>query len=81
MKNTCKINKIKILKEKLKNKNWVNNKIQELLTFSNQLNTFKMFECSDFFRGYTVASRNRKWANKRELQINRQIVFLESLKF
>lgn len=71
----------KYLRNKLKNKDWVYNKITNLLNASEKLNNFKKFECSDFFRGYTVASRNRIWASKREIQINRQLKFLESLKF
>ncbi len=71
-------NKIKILRAKLKNKKWVESKIKELLRYSRELNTFRQFECSDFFRGYQNASRNRKWADRREAQINRQLSFLES---
>jgi hypothetical protein len=71
-------NKIKILRAKLKDKKWVESRVKDLLRDSRQMNTFRQFECSDFFRGYQNASRNRKWANKREAQINRQLSFLES---
>lgn len=76
-----KINKIKILRKKLKNKKWVQNKINTLLEATNGLQTFYQFECSEFFRGAMLAQRNLTWYYKRERKLRRQILFLESLKF
>lgn len=74
-----KTNKIKYLRKKLKDKIWVKNRIKLLLNFSKEMNYYRMFDCSDFFRGYQLAKRNRIWADKREKQINRQLHFLEHL--
>lgn len=70
-------NKIRYLRVKLKSERWINNRLRFLYRCSEQLNTFYQFECSDFFRGYTSASRNRIWHKKRDNQIDRQIKFLE----
>lgn len=74
-----KTNKIKYLRKKLKDNVWVKDRIKLLLHFSNKMNHYRMFDCSDFFRGYQLAKRNRIWADKREKQINRQLLFLEGL--
>lgn len=71
-------NKIRILRKKLKDKKWIKSEVKILLLHSRNMNDFRRFECSTFFRGYQNASRNIKWANKREKQINRQLKFLES---
>lgn len=76
-----KINKIKILRKKLKDKKWVNNKINILLEATNRLQTFYQFECSEFFRGDMLAQRNLVWYYKRKRKLRKQILFLESLKF
>lgn len=76
-----KINKIKILRNKLKNKNWVKNRITLLLEKTNKLQTFYQFECSSFFRGEMLAERNLILYYKRKIKLRRQILFLESLTF
>lgn len=70
--------KIKYIRKKLKDRNWIQKRIDLLLYYSKELNSFWKFECSNFFRGYEVASRNRIWASKREKQISRQLTFLET---
>lgn len=71
-------NKYAYIKKSLNDKKWVKNKIQFLLNCSEELNMFYHFECSSFFRGYLVASKNLKWYEKRMKQIERQLKFLNS---
>ncbi len=76
-----KINKIKILRKKLKDKKWVKDKINILLEKTNRLHTFYKFECSEFFKGDILAQRNLTLYYKRKRKLRKQILFLESLKF
>ena len=72
--------KISIIRRKLKDKNWIKNRINKLLKESHELQTFYTFECSTFFRGDLLASRNLKHYYKRLRKITNQIKFLESIK-
>lgn len=76
-----KINKIKTLRKKLKDKKWVRDEIRILLEETHRLQTFRQFECSEFFRGDMMAERNLIWYYKRKAKVRKQILFLESLKF
>lgn len=48
------------LRKKFQNSDWVAGKYRQQLERSRELNSFEMFECSDFFRGYDLAEYNRE---------------------
>lgn len=69
--------RISRLRKKLKNRRWLENKLDELYEETNKCANFRTFDCSDFFRGYRLAERNTKkyeiWSDR----LDRQIAFIE----
>lgn len=66
-------------KKKLQSKKWIERRLRRLYERSQELRTFEQFECEPFFRGLTVATKNREYYEKAEKKNNRQIKFLEEI--
>ena len=69
--------KVKIIRRKLKDKNWVLRRYAQVLQETNKMNTFKQFDCDTFFRGPELASANLKVYEKEMFRLKRKIIFLE----
>lgn len=66
------------MRENLKNKDWLNEKLIALYKESEEWNNFKTFECSDFFRGYDYAEYNRGIHERGSKKTSRRIRFIHS---
>ena len=70
--------KVKIIRRKLKDKNWVLRRYAQVLQETNKMNTFKQFDCDTFFRGPELASVNLKVYEKKMFRLKRKITFLQN---
>jgi len=68
------------LRNKIRDKKWVRRKLIALYQESRDIVHFETFECSDFFRGKTLAEHNRKILKKWKNQNERHIRFMERCK-
>lgn len=71
--------KISKLRNKLKDKKFLEAKYDELTQKSYEWNTFYKFECSSFFKGCERAERNRRLYENENKKIVRRINFIKSL--
>lgn len=71
--------KIRKLRDKLKNKKFLESKYDQLTKEAEDMNHFREFECSSFFRGYERAEYNRRKYNKEMTRLTRQINFIKKL--
>jgi uncharacterized Fe-S cluster-containing MiaB family protein len=69
--------KVKLIRKKLKDKNWVLRRYSQVLQETNKMNTFKQFDCDPFFRGEELASSNLKLYDKKMFKLTRKINFLQ----
>lgn len=69
-------NKITIMRNKIKDINYLTSKYYELLREYESIKTFETFECSDFFRGYEKAKHNKKVLKIMRNKCNRQYKFI-----
>ena len=74
-----KTNKIEVMRKNLKDKKWVERKLDKLADEDEEWNHFYSFECSDFFKGSLKAERNRKKYYEATAKIERRVAFLKSL--
>ena len=70
--------KVKLIRKKLKDKNWVLRRYAQVLQETNRMNTFKEFDCDPFFRGEELASSNLKVYEKTMFRLKRKITFLQN---
>jgi len=68
---------IKYIRNKIRDKKWLNKKLRELYKQLKDLHTYETFECTEFFVGKFLAERNRRYYNSRYKKLIKQINFLK----
>ena len=68
------------LRNKLKNKKYVNKLYKKYCEEYEELETFYTFECSSFFRGYYLAELNREKYYRRQYRLDKHLEFLNKLR-
>ena len=70
---------IRKIRRRIKDKKWLDRKLNSLMNEMSEWNTFYQFECSSFFRGRVVADYNIKKWEKGAAKTERQILFVTKL--
>jgi len=67
------------LRNKLRDKKYLEKRYDKLTEKTSEMDDFRRFECSTFFRGYERAEYNQRKYNKVMKKLTRQINFIKRL--
>jgi len=67
------------LRKRLKEKKFLEKQYNRLTQEASEMDDFRRFECSTFFRGYERAEYNQRKYDKTMKQLTRQIDFIKRL--